>query len=211
MFSSFSGSFRAGRRPSAAVTGTSMRDLLSVAGKTAYDAASSDSWFNVSAADYAAVLAGLSGASSIGMPTSEVNTATPSAFVGTYGITLPQASATVPAGSYVIGFVVRGTSASAATLRPYVSTTYKGTYTTLGSNSVTTAAVTTPVYYLRKSPTAQASTSYVAMGPRSAGSGNWASSPTLYANSGYSANMSSWTIWNGALPIQQWIISTSAP
>lgn len=190
---------------------TSMRALLSVSGQTAYDAASNDSWFNVSSSDYAAVLAGLAGTTKIGMSDADVNVASPSAFVGTYGITLPQSIVTVPVGNYVIGFVFRGYTATAATLRPYISTTFKGTYTTLGANIISASATASPLYYLRKNPaSAVAATSYVAAGPRSAGGGNWAATGA-FANSGYSADMSTWTNWNTNTPIQQWLITTTTP
>lgn len=192
--------------------GTAMRPLLSVSGQTAYDAASNDAWFNVSSSDYAAVFSGLASTSKVGMSDAEVTVASPQAFVGTYGITLPQAYATVSANYYIIGFVIRGYTATAATFRPYVSTTFKGTYSTLGSNIVSGAASASPLYYLRKNPaSAQASTSYVAMGPRSAGGGNWASTGSWPGGAGYSANMSSWTNWTANTPIQQWLVSTTQP
>lgn len=198
-------------KPAAAAGGggTSMRALLSVSGQTAFDAASNDSWFNVSSSDYAAVFNGLAGTTKVGMPDSDVTAAAPTAFVGSYGITLPQANATVPVGNYVIGFVFRGYTATAATVRPYISTTFKGTYTTLGANVISASASASPLYYLRKNPaSAAASTSYVALGPRS--SGNWAATGT-YAGAGYSANMSSWTLWNTNTPIHQFLITTTAP
>lgn len=189
--------------------GTSMRALLSVSGQTAFDAASNDSWFNVSSSDYAAVFNGLAGTAKVGMPDSDVTAAAPSAFVGTFGATLPQANATVPIGNYIIGFVFRGISATAATVRPYISTTYKGTYTTLGANIISASASASPLYYLRKNPaSATASISYVALGPRS--SGNWAATGT-YTGAGYSANMSSWTTWNANTPIHQFLITTTNP
>lgn len=188
-----------------------MRSLLSASGQTAYDAASNDSWFNVSAADYAAVASGLPGTTKIGMTDAQVTVVSPSAFVGTYGITLPQANATVPVGNYVFGFVFRGVQLVTCTLRPYISTTFKGTYTTLGANIISAPSSTSPLYYLRKNPaSAVASTSYVAAGPRSAGGGNWAATG-VFAGSGYSANMSTWTNWDTNTPIQQWLISTTTP
>lgn len=189
-----------------------MRALLSPSGQTAYDAASNNNWFNVSSADYAAVLAGLTNTSAIGMSDAQV-TGSASSFVGTYGATLPAANSTVPAGNYIIGFVTRGATATAATFRPYVSTTFKGVYSTLGGNTITTAATASPVYYLIKNPSStQASTSYVALGPRNAGGGNWAAAgPTWPAGGGYSSNMTSWTNFTGVLPIQQWLITTTQP
>ena len=206
---SFMGSF-----PVAAAGGggTQMRALLSASGQTTYDATSNNSWFNVTAADYAAVFTGLAGTTKIGMSDAQVTVAGPSAFVGTYGASLPQSYATVPATNYIIGFVTRSYTSTAATIRPYVSTTFKGTYTTLGANIITTPATTNPIYYLRKVPSsAQGSTSYVALGPRNAGSGNWAATGSWPTNGAYSADMTSWTNYSGVLPIQQWLISTTNP
>lgn len=189
------------------VSGTSMRELLSASGKTTYDATANDSWFSVSASDYNSVASGLVGTSKIGMSDTDINTLGV-AFVGTFGTTLPKANCTVPVGNYVIGFVFRGSSTVAATARPYISTTYKGTYTTIGSNSCSAAATSDPVYFLRKNPaSATAATSYVASGPRS--SGNW-SCVSNWNSGGYSLNMSSWTSYTGQLPNQQYLISTTA-
>ena len=203
-------------KPTAAAGGSgSMRSLLSASGQTAYDAATNNSWFSVSSADYAAVYAGLASTTKVGMDDSQVTTASPSAFVGTYGVTLPQAYATVSANRYVVGMVVR-TMGTAGTFRPYISTTYKGsTYTAMGTNTLTTTAVATPQYYLCKAPSLQSSISYVAIGPRNVGGGNWACHGTAssWTGAGYTASMSpaSWTTWNNATPIQQWLVTTTQP
>lgn len=186
-----------------------MRSLLSASGQTAYDAASDDSWFNVSSTDYAAVFSGLSGTTKVGMSDADVTITSPPAFSGTYGATLSQASATVSVGNYIIGFVFRGNNLVTTTIRPYISTTFKGTYSTLGANIISAPSSTSPLYYLRKNPSsAVASTSYVALGPRS--NGNHSATGT-WANSGYSANMSTWNNYNATMPIQQWLITTSTP
>ena len=65
-------SFMGSLKTTAAAGGGNMRALLSASGQTAYDAASNDSWFNVSAADYAAVYSGLAGTSKIGMSDADV-------------------------------------------------------------------------------------------------------------------------------------------
>ena len=198
--------------PSTPSTG-SMRNLLSVAGRTAFDATANNSWFTASAADYNAVLVGLSGTSTIGMSAAQL-TGSFSAFVGTYGTTLPQANATVPSGSYIIGFAARAATATTGRFRPYVATTFKGTYTPIGNNGVTGSATTSSVYFLRKNPTsAQATASYVAVGPRNSGEGNWANAGTWPAGGGYSTALTSgsWTNFTGALPIQQFLITTTQP
>ena len=191
----------------------SMRNYLSAAGQTAYDITSDNSWFTASAADYNAVLTGLSGTSIIGMSAAQL-TGSFSAFVGTYGTTLPQTNATVPSGSYIIGFATRAATATVGRFRPYVSTAYKGTYTPLGNNGVTGSATTGSVYFLRKNPTsAQVTASYVAVGPRNAGEGNWAATGTWPAGGGYSTTMAtgSWTNFTGTLPTQQFLITTTQP
>lgn len=190
-----------------------MRSLLSTAGQTAYDGAANDAWFSVSSTDYAAVLAGLSGTSAIGMSDAQVTVASTTAFSGPLGVTLPQANSTVPSGNYIFGLVVRGAAgASAGTFRPYSSTTFKGTYTVLGSNTLSLAAVSTPQYYLRKNPvSATAATTYVAIGPRTVS--NWGATGSWPAAGAYSATMAagSWTNYTSVLPIQQWLISATYP
>lgn len=198
--------------PSTPSTG-SMRNYLSAAGQAAYDATSNNSWFTASAADYNAVLTGLSGTSTVGMSAAQL-TGSFSSFVGTFGTTLPQANATVPSGSYIIGFAARASSATVGRFRPYVATTYKGAYSTLGANGVTGSATTSSVYFLLKNPTsAQVTASYVAVGPRRAGEGSWAATGTWPAGGGYSSTMGagSWTNFTGVLPIQQFLITTSQP
>jgi hypothetical protein len=192
----------------------SMRSFLSPAGQAAYDVTSDNSWFTASAADYNAVLVGLSGTSTVGMSTAQVTTGSFSSFVGTYGTTLPQANATVPSGNYIIGFVARAASATVGRFRPYVATSYKGTYTPLGNNGVTGSATTGSVYFLRKNPaSAQATASYVAVGPRNSGEGSWAGTGTWPAGGGYSTTMAtgSWINFTGILPIQQFLITTAQP
>lgn len=198
--------------PSTPSTG-SMRNFLSAAGQAAYDITPNNSWFTASAADYNAVLTGLSGTSTVGMSAAQL-TGSFSSFVGTYGATLPQANATVPSGSYIIGFATRAATATAGRFRPYVATAYKGAYSVLGANGVTGSATTSSVYFLLKNPTsAQVTASYVAIGPRNSGGGNWAATGTWPAGGGYSATMGagSWTNFTGILPTQQFLITTSQP
>lgn len=188
------------------VTGTSMRSLLSASGQTAYDAATNNSWFNVSAADYAAVFAGISGTTKLGMDDAGLSGAG-TAFSGTFGATLSQANATVASGSYIIGLVVKPNNAVASTFRPYIATTFKGTYSTLGTNTLSLPQ-NGLTYFLRKGASAQGSTSYVAIGPRS--SGNWSAGGS-WASGGYSSNMSTWTLFTSTLPAQQWLVTTTQP
>lgn len=190
------------------VAATTMRALLSVSGQTAYDAAANNAWFNVSNTDYAAVFSGLSGTSKIGMNDATLGGGG-QAFVGQLGSTLPQANATVPSGNYVIGFATKQATSATATVSPYISTTFKGTYSTLGSNIVTLPASAGIVYFLRKAPTPEASTSYIAMGPKN--TGNWWATGSWTAGGAYSSNMSSWTNYTGNLPCQQWLITSSQP
>ena len=79
-----------------------MRALLSASGQTAYDAATSGNWFEVSSTDYAAVYSGLSGTSKVGMSDTQMNESGTSWSIN-YLTTLPQANATVASGNYIIG------------------------------------------------------------------------------------------------------------
>lgn len=188
-----------------------IRSLLSGAGQTAYDAAATDSWFAVSSTDYANVQAGLAGVSTIGYTNDQLTNAT-TGFSRNFGATLNQANATVATGNYILGLVSRTTgTGSTLVFRPYSSTVFKGTYSVIGTGSLTMNQSAVPTYWLRKNPSAAvASTTYVAVGAPTAGVLNWGATGTWGAGAtggGYSSNMSSWTDFNSNLPAQQWLLT----
>lgn len=192
---------------------SAMRALLSGAGQTAYDAATVNNWFAVSAADYANVKNGLSGTSTVGYTDVNLSNAT-TQFSSNFGATLDQPNATVTANNWIIGLVSRMAGTGSLGFRPYVGTTFKGTYSTIGSTTLSMTSSAAPTYWLRKDPTdASGSTTYVAVGPRVSGSGgSWGGTGTWGAGAtggAYSATMSSggWTDFNTSLPAQQWLLT----
>ena len=139
-------------------------ESLSVAGKTAFDAASVGNFFSVSAADYASVFSNVTGTTKYAMTDAQL-AETNDGWSPNYAYTIDQAASQIPIGSYVIGFAARSTSASAGTITPLISTTYRGSYSAI-SNSPSFAAGTPSAiqYYIRKNPTTgTAATSYLAL------------------------------------------------
>lgn len=192
---------------------SAMRALLSGAGQTAFDAATNNDWFAVSAVDYANVKNGLSGTSTVGYSDVNLSNAT-TAFSTNFGATLDQPNATVAANNWIIGLVSRMTGVGSVGFRAYSGATFKGTYATLGSSTLTMTSSAAPSYWLRKNPTdASAATVYVAVGPRTSGSGgSWGGTGTWGAGAtggAYSATLTSggWTDFNSALPAQQWLLT----
>lgn len=179
-----------------------MLALLSPAGQAAYTAASSGNWFEVSSTDYNAVYSGLSGMSKIGMSDTQTNEVGTSWSIN-YLVTAPQVNATVTSGSYIIGCKYR--ISSNGTARFYSSTTYKGTYTKVANDMTTTG--TGLKYFLRKTPAAEGATTYI--GIFGAGPSSLSGGTTSWTGSGYSTNFSSWTTWNGSIPIFQALSTTT--
>ncbi len=192
-----------------------IRTLLSPTGQSAYDAAVTDGWFAVSATDYGNVQAGLSGTSTIGYSDANFTTAT-IGFSQNFGATLNDVNATVTTGNYILGLVSRASGSSGTiSFRPYVSTTFRGTYSTIGTGNLVMSQSATPTYWLRKNPSAAvASTSYVAVGPGTGTLGWGAMGPWGSNNSqggAYSATMGSgsWTTFNSNVPAQQWLLTNT--
>lgn len=180
-----------------------MRELLSAAGQTAYDAAASGNWFEVSSTDYAAVYSGLTDMSKVGMSDAQA------AEVGTqwtinYLTTIPQANATVASGSYIIGCRFRITNNGSA--RFYSGTTYRGTYTQV-ANDMTVVGVGFK-YFLRKTPSAQGATTYI--GILGAGAASLSGGTTSWSGAYTQSPFTTWTTYNGTFPTFQTLTTTTA-
>lgn len=173
-----------------------MRALLSVSGQTAYDAATVNNFFSVSAADYGNVAAGLTSVTKYAMDDTALANTGGGAWSGGLAQAHPTATATLPAGAYVIGFATRAFNTS-GTATPVIGTAFppSATYTAIANSpSITFGSVQ---YYLRKSPTTPAAaTSY--LGIVLSVSATMASS-AIYTGTGYYASgppYSTWTSWN---------------
>jgi hypothetical protein len=192
------------------VSTVSIRSLLSASGKTAYDAASADSFFAVSSTDWDAVFNGVASTSKLGVGDTEFTGASGSPFSANYLLTFPQAGATVPANNYIIGFRAN-TGYINQQWKIYGGTTYKSTspaYSQISTSSPSTGGTTGRYYYLRKAPVAQASTTYIAVTGTQTITMN---SGTTYAGSAYSASpYTSWTAWSSVMPQLQVIITPTA-
>lgn len=181
------------------------RDLLSASGQSAYDAASDGDFFYVSADDYNTVFAAISGSFTVGMSDSQLTDLPRSTFARSFGTTLPQALATVAAGTLLFGFISQQTAGSSMQHQPRYSNTFKGTYIAI-ANAPTVNGNNGLSHHLRKPGYfAAASTAYIALFPGTATGGAWVTHGTTntFVGGGYSSNGSSWTNWNNALPIFQ--------
>ena len=187
------------------VTGdvATMRGLLSVSGQTAYDAAATDNWFSVSAADYAAVASGLSSVTKYAMSDSLV-AENGTAWSDGYAQAFPSTLGTVPPGVYLFGFISRNSTGGTTT--PIISTTFKGTYTAI-SNSPNAAVSGARGYFLRKASASTAATSYIGIWPQGSNGqlGTTAQNPGGSAWGGYdnTVPLSTWLQWTGAYLIFQ--------
>jgi hypothetical protein len=190
---------------------TGMRSFLSVAGQTAYDAATVGNFFSCSLADYNAVFAGYADAQKIGNTDVIFNTSLNTSYSGGCASVLPIGNSTIPANTYIIGFATKMISTPlSTTVTPLISTAYKGTYTAI-SNSPTIAG-TNRVYYLRKDPPITSVTSYVGH-VSSGGSSDFDQTTTTYTNAGFdcTAPYSSWNNRTGQMPHFQMFVTTTRP
>jgi hypothetical protein len=195
-------------RPWTAVA--SIRALLSGAGQTAYDAASSDAFFAVSQSDYDAVVAGVASVSTVGPTDAEFASTAGSPFSAGYIVTYPQAAATVPASNYILGFKAV-TGNSNAQWRIYGGPTFKSTspvYSQISTASPSTGAGAPGIgtfYYLRKAPAAQAATTYIGIyGTQTL----TMTAAGTFTGGGYTTGaFTSWNNWTIVMPKVQVIIT----
>jgi hypothetical protein len=193
----------------------SLRSFLSGAGQTAYDAASADSFFAVSQTDYDAVVAGVASVSTVGPSDVQFASGPGNAFSANYLVTYPQANATVPANNYILGFrAVTGNSNSQ--WRIYGAPTFKSTspvYSQISTDSPSTGAGAPGIgtfYYLRKTPTVQAATTYIGiLGTQTLTM--TANNVGFWVGGGYtSAPFTTWNNWTNQMPKVQVIITPTA-
>jgi hypothetical protein len=186
-----------------------MRSLLSVAGQTAYDAATVGNFFSCSLADYNAVFTGYADAQKIGQTDAEFNTALNAGYSGPCASVLPIGNSTIPANTYIIGFATKmQANPGSISVTPLISISYKGTYTTI-SNSPFIGGLNR-VYYLRKDPPITSEISYVGH----VASGGSFDMPNLsYTNAGFDCTppYSSWVNRTAQMPHFQMFITTTRP
>jgi hypothetical protein len=127
---------------------------------TAYNAASVNSWVQVTGGEYGKVQS-LIGTATYGMSNAQfTGTQSGTTFNATYSVALSSNPSTaLPTGTYLIGFATRsGVAATAVVAFPLVGTAYlSGTYTSVGSASYTTPGTISNTYFVRKAPTSSLS------------------------------------------------------
>jgi hypothetical protein len=192
-----------------------LRGVLSTAGQAAYDAATVGNFFAVSSTDYANVAAQLSSVTKYVLNDSQMAATPAGGWTAGFAIAYPTSVATVPTGTYIIGFTCRqgGTS---GTVTPLISTAFPptATYNAI-ANSPTASSLSNQNYFVRKAPTtATAATSYLGLVQSQTAQLN---NTSLTGQQGYYAvaggpPFSSWTSWTASVlfyqvlgtPTQQW-------
>lgn len=192
-----------------------LKSALSPAGQIAYDSATVDSWFEVSGTDYGNVKAALTTTLTQGYTDAYLVDATTS-FPTAYGTTLNNSSIAVPQNYYVVGLVSRMNGTGILNFNPAISTTFRGTYSNLGTNVCTMTQSDQSTYWLRKNPPLPAAVeSYVAISRGITGTtATWGAKSGTAWGSGdfggaYSTTLTSgsWTNFNIGLPAQQWLLT----
>jgi hypothetical protein len=192
----------------------SLRGALSPAGQTAYDAATVGNFFAVSSTDYGNVAAQLSSVTKYVMNDSQMAVSPSGSWTANFAEAYPTSVATVPSGTYIIGFSCRQGSSS-GTVTPLIATAFPPTasYTAI-SNSPTAATTASLNYFIRKAPTtATAATSYLGIVHSTTVPLNTSSLTGLqgyYSSAG--PPFTSWTSWTASYmfyqvlgtPTQQW-------
>ena len=192
----------------------SLRNALSAAGQTAYDAATVGNFFAVSSTDYANVATQLSSVTKYALNDSQMAATPAGGWTANFAIAYPTSVATVPSGTYIIGFIARqgGTS---GTVTPLIATAFPPTasYTAI-ANSPTASSLNAFNYFVRKAPTAAtAATSYLGLVQSQTSQLN---NTSLTGQQGYYSPSgppyTSWTSWTASVlfyqvlgtPTQQW-------
>lgn len=193
-----------------------MRGALSPTGQAAYDAATVGNFFSVSSTDYGNVATQLSSVTKYVMNDSQLAVSPSGGWTATYAQAHPASVATVPSGTYIIGFVARAGSLTSGTVTPLISTGFppSGASYAAIANSPTTPNTAALNYYIRKAPTtATAATSYLGVVHSQTVAQNTSSLTGLqgyYSPAG--PPYTSWTSWTSSFlylqvlgtPTQQW-------
>lgn len=161
---------------------TTIRSALSATGQAAYDAAYTGDFFRVTASDYNSVKSTLANTKTIG-DNADAILYTGTSYSGTCAALNTPANSNVDPGFFIIGFVARHASTSAANFRYLISGSARGTYIQLANQVPVTNVSSSPSYYIRKDPTdANVSTQYVGI---VANTGSMLQSNTSWANGAF--------------------------
>ncbi len=200
----------------ASVPSATLRSVLSPTGQSAYDAATTGNFFAVSSTDYGNVATQLSSVTKYVMNDSQLAVSPGGGWTATFAQAHPASVATVPSGTYIIGFVARAGSMTSGTVTPLISIGFPpsaASYSAI-ANSPTTPNTVALNYYIRKAPaTATFATSYLGLVNSQTVALNTSSFTGLqgyYSQSG--PPYTSWTSWTASFlfyqvlgtPTQQW-------
>jgi hypothetical protein len=147
--------------PPASANGVnSLQSVLSPTGLSAYDTATSGSYFAVSETDFASATNNLASVTKLGAPDSDRVATCPSPWSANY-ITVISNEMVIPANAYVLGFAIKmAPGTTNAFTRLVTASSYKGTYDYL-VNANYPNSVSGMNYYLFKEPVTTSSTRFV--------------------------------------------------
>jgi hypothetical protein len=148
--------------PAPAIGANSLQSVLSPAGLSAYDTATSGSYFAVSETDFAAATNNLSSVTKLGVLDSQKTTSC-GVWSGNYAIVLDN-TIMIPANAYILGYAIRMYPSITGTQygRLISSGSYKGTYDFLVSANYP-KSVGDLNYYLFKDPVTTSSLRYIGL------------------------------------------------
>ena len=147
--------------PAPAIGANSLQSILSPAGLSAYDTATSGSYFAVSQADFDSAATNLSSVTKLGMTDTQRTDACATTWSPNYLVVMDN-TIKIPANAYILGYSVRLSSNVTGTQysRLASATNYKGSYDFLvGSSYPNTVAGMN--YYLFKDPVATGNARYL--------------------------------------------------
>ena len=175
---------------------SSMRDLLSASGQTAYDAATSGDFFVVSQADFEAVESQMADVYTRGAST---RTVAQSSWANGFGFIHSPYESICYAGGKIIGLQHKFASmTTAATVNLATGTSYLGTYANSANQwTVATSGGTTRKYYLRKEAPDEASNVFSTVRHTSGGSMEGTTGHLVQYYSGSAGGVSGWTQFGG--------------
>jgi hypothetical protein len=148
--------------PAPAIGANSLQSILSPAGLSAYDTATSGSYFAVSETDFAAATNNLSSVTKLGVLDTQKTTSC-GVWSGNYAIVMDN-TIVIPANAYILGYAIRMYPSITGTQygRLISSGSYKGTYDFLVSSNYP-KSVGNLNYYLFKDPVTSSSLRYIGL------------------------------------------------
>jgi hypothetical protein len=189
----------------------SIRAALSTS-VTAYDAASVGNFIKITSAEYANVVATVTGTTKYVMNDTDLTSAFNGWTTGynvSYDDTI-NSIGSIPTSNYIIGYAYSLTSAASVTTYLRSGTAANGTHTKIGSNVTFTDTGTKTVYFIRKAPTtATGSKVYLSYYTTGSGLGQVSGKSNYPIFYSLGADTNTWSSFNGGYPTFQALATTT--